>query len=156
MKKSILLLSIVLLFTVFSNAQSNDVKLHIKTFNDADGTFTEREDFGTDTIYYFNELFDELYIFVEIDPTNLEKYYIKPNEYQPFTLKLTTTKGNVLLKEFKKPVGFSSNGVGLNKCFLLFQLNKVGFGSFKIKADLMRGNNIIRTTKKTVYISFGE
>jgi len=155
MKKSFLLLFFAFLITIFSNAQTNDVKLHIKTFNDADGTFTEKEDDGSGTIEYFNEIFDDLYIFIEIDPKNLSKY-IKPNEYQPFTLKLTTTKGNVLLKEFKKPVGFSTNGAGLNKCFVLFQLNKVGFESYKIKADLMKANVIISTAKKTVNIGGGE
>lgn len=155
MKKYILLLFIAFLLTTYCKAQTNDVKLHIKTFDDAYGTFTEKEDDGSGTVEYFNEVFDELYIFVEIDPKNLDKY-IKPNEYQPFTLKLTITKGNVLLKEFKKPVGFSYNGFGLNKCFVFFQLNKIGLENYKIKAELMKANSIIRTAKKTVEIMYGE
>jgi len=155
MKKYILLLFIALFITTFSNAQARDINIHIKTFNDADGTFSEKEDDGSGTIEYFNEMFDELYIFVEIDPQNLGKY-LKSNQYNPFTLKLTATKGNVLLKEFKKTFVFSTGGFGYNKCFILFQLNKLGMESYKVKAELIKGNSIISTAKKTVYIDVGE
>jgi hypothetical protein len=155
MKKIYFTVILCILTTTFSKAQTNDVKLHIKTFNDADGTFIEKEGDGSGTIEYFNDGVEELYIFVEIDPKNLSNY-IKSNENLPLTLKLTITKGNILLKEFKKTVGFSYNGFGLNKCFVLFQLNKVEFESYKIKADLMKANVIISKAKKTVNISGGE
>ena len=155
MKKNAFLLFIAFLIAISATAQTNSIKLHIKTFNDFDGNFSEKEDDGSGTITYFNEFFNELYIFVEIDPQNLGKY-IKPNEYQPFTLKVTTTKGKVVFKEFKKPIGFSYNGIGLNKCFVLFQLNNISDATYKIKIDLMKANTIISSAKKTVDIYGGE
>ena len=155
MKKSILLSFIAILIAFYSTAQSNSLKIHIKTFNEYDASFTEKEDDGSGSITYFNEFFDELYLFVEIDPKNFSKY-IKLGEYKPFTLRITTTKGKVVLKEFKKAFDFSINGYGLNKHFILFQLNNVGFDTYKFKADLMKGNTIISSAKKTVEIWGGE
>jgi hypothetical protein len=155
MRKSILLSFIAIFIAFFSTAQSNNLKLHFKTLNDSDGSFIEREDDGSGSITYFNEVFDELYIFVEIDPENLSKYR-NDREYNPFTLRITTTKGKVVLKEFKKAFDFSINGYGLNKHFILFQLNNVGFDTYKFKADLMKGSKIISSAKKTVEIWGGE
>ena len=82
MKKYILLLFIAFLLTTYCKAQTNDVKLHIKTFDDAYGTFTEKEDDGSGTVEYFNEVFDELYIFVEIDVIKLtEKHRLFYNVF---------------------------------------------------------------------------
>jgi hypothetical protein len=155
MRKSILLSFIAIFIAFFSTAQSNSLQLHIKTFNEYDASFSEKEDDGSGSITYFNEFFDELYIFVEIDPKNLSKY-IKPGEYKPFTLRVSTTKGKVQLKEFKKSFNFSTDGYAHNKHYILFQLNNVGFDTYKFKADLMKGNTIIGSAKKTVEIWGGE
>jgi hypothetical protein len=155
MRKSILLSFIAILIASFSTAQSNSLQLHIKTFNEYDASCSEKEDDGSGSITYFNEFFDELYIFVEIDPKNLSKY-IKPGEYKPFTLRVTTTKGKVQLKEFKKSFNFSTDGYAHNKHYILFQLNNVSFDTYKFKADLMKGNTIIGSAKKTVEIWGGE
>jgi hypothetical protein len=155
MKKSILLSFIAILIAFYATAQSNSLKLHVKTFNEYDASFTEKEDDGSGSISYFNEFFDELYLFVEIDPKNFSKY-IKLGEYKPFNLRITTTKGKVVLKEFKRAFGFSNLGDENVKHFILFQLNNVGFDTYKFKADLMKDNTIISSAKKTVEIWGGE
>ena len=155
MKKFILLSIITFFISSYSAGQTSDVKIHVKTFDDTDGTFIEKEDDGSGSVEYFNEFFDDLYFFVEVDPQFLGKYF-KPDESPSVILKLTVTKGTSLVKEFKKTVRFSSNGFGLNKCFVFFQLNKFDAGSFKIKAELIKGSNIIYTAKKNVNIGFGE
>jgi hypothetical protein len=156
MRKSILLSFIAIFIAFFSTAQSNNLQLHIKTFNEYDASFSEKEDDGSGSITYFNEFFDELYIFVEIDPKSLSKY-IKPGEYKPFTLRVTTTKGKVQLKEFKKAFGFENLGdENVKHYYILFQLNNVGFDTYKFKADLMKGSKIISSAKKTVEIWGGE
>jgi hypothetical protein len=158
MRKSILLSFIAILIASFSTAQSNSLKLHIKTFNEYDASFIEREEDGpgSGSITYFNEFFDELYIFVEIDLQNISKYN-KRGEYKPFTLRVSTTKGKVQLKEFKKAFGFENLGdENVKHYYILFQLNNVSFDTYKFKADLMNGNKIIGSAKKTVEIWGGE
>jgi hypothetical protein len=128
--------------------------MHVKTFDQAFCTFEEKEDDGSGNLYYFNEIFDELFVFVEIDPKYWSKY-MTPGNYQPFILRLTASKGNVPIKQSKKSVSFSYNGSDLNKCFVLFHFD-VKWDTYKIKAELMKETRVIGTVLKTVDIGGGE
>ncbi len=178
MKKIILLLFISFLHRTYCKAQSSDVKLHIKTFSEGDGTFREKEDDGSGNVEYWNIFIDELYIFVEIDLKNFVENDLKNlidektrQQFNPFSLKLTltdiTNNQRVVIKEFEKKVSYSNK---IKNNFCLFQLNNLdkliaGYVSFEIKAELQyeRGiykkgivKSIIRSAKKTVGIGFGE